>query len=306
MGSGVSHDYSNRKPIALIDLDGTLMPTDRILDHLVSTALDAMTKHGVSASQEILPGALKRAKDKLRENNKFFLYSGNAKDRKLFLRELLSECKISVPEKDLSQALNAGVKAFSSALKRSEVIRPFAGYREIIEDMLSKGVKIYVVTAGRRREQIAKVTAIGLHDLIPPERVLVSQGNYSKGKAKNPAFYAKVIAAVHEKPENPATILNKLRSPKALAKKHLANNLTTVYMIGDHPVIDVKNFLSLAEKGTASLRSIRIKRGKWKERIPASEEHLAAENLNHVRLMIFSNHGIQGEVFPHGLELSRK
>lgn len=295
-GAGASHSYRNRKPVLLLDLDGTLLPTEFIAEQIVVAAARAAGS-GVPADR--MAAAFREVQNRLFDANRYFLHSGSQSELARILRQTLGACAM----RPTRACLADGVSRMKRLLADARMVRPFSGYLDVLRDLRRHGVALYVVTAGRKREQIAKVRALGLERLIPEGRVFVSEGSYRQGRAKDTPFHAGVICAIHRDPVRPARLLPRIRNPIGEARRRLATSPYTFYMVGDHPRIDVENFLRLVPEDTTALRAIRVRRGKWRTRVPASPEHMAVENLNHARLIVFSNHGIQAQVFPPGVRV---
>lgn len=291
-GAGSSHDYRNRRPVLLLDLDGTIFPTDLVDEQIVVTAL-----RGAGIVDPRVADAFREVKDRLHDRRAYYLYSATGPELDRLVRETARACGSKLG----ADACRAGVQALKGALADVHTVRLFSGYVEVLRDLRANGVAVYIVTAGRRREQLAKVAGLGLSDLVPPERVLVSEGDYRRGRAKDTRFYARVVASIHRDPDRPAPHLDSIRDPIGEARELLASTTYTFYMVGDHPHIDVENYLKLLPEESIALRAIRIRRGKWRKRVPASPEHMAVENLNQARLIVYSNHGIQSTVFPPGI-----
>lgn len=291
-GAGASHDYRNRKPVLLLDLDGTVFPTDLVDDQIVLAGLRGAGVDDPRATQ-----AFRGVKDRLYDAKKYYLYSATDAELERVLRATAEGCARKLG----ADACRAGLAALRAALADAKKVRLFSGYIEVLRDLRDHGVAIYIVTAGREREQLAKVAGLGLSDIVPPGRVLVSEGDYRRGRAKDTRFHARVIASVHRDPERPGPQMKLVRAAIREARSRLATTPYTFYMVGDHPRIDVENFLRLVPEDTTALRAIRVRRGKWRTRVPASPEHMAVENLNHARLIVYSNHGIQSTVFPPGV-----
>jgi len=153
--------------LALFDLDNTLYPTHEQVITCRKAAIKAMIKRGLKGEEKELFNKLKKIVKRLGSNNEQHFDT------------LVKETMKNLSEQEYLAIISQGITVYNTHKQR--LMKLYKDAKPLIRKLLSKGLKVGVLTKGNPKKQWDKINRLGLYPLIG-NKVWITNDDESKEK----------------------------------------------------------------------------------------------------------------------------